>query len=193
MKLHHCFLALAVLYPSALTAAAPTPGQAFYLKVVGGDALTSGAVLRDNNTYDLGVTPPPYYNNGGYGDHPSPISVSTENANELIVSPTNPHPGPISGRLALVSNGPGDWTLSKAFPQSDGTWNVGPGRESATVKVYGWEFKDAIWGSGTVLRWTDPTSSGRWIAVKNTINPPDGPSYVRWVIHWLEGTCAAAD
>lgn len=168
------------------SATAPAPGQGFYLKVVGGNALLNGAVLRDNNTYDLGVTRSPYYDAGAYGDHPSPISISTQNASELLVSPTNPHPGPISGRLALVSDGVGDWTLSKAFPQSEGSWNVGPNRDGVMVKVVGWEFKDAIWGSGTVLRWADATSSGRWIAVKKIVDS-DGFQFERWVIHWFEG------
>ena len=184
-------MALPNLY-AAVLAATPPPGQAFYLKVVGGNTLINGAVLRDNNTYDLGVTPPPYYNSPPYGDRPIPISISTTNASELLVSPTNPHPGPISGRLALVSDGAGDWTLSKAYPQSGGLWNVGPGRENAVVKVVGWEFKDAIWGGGaTVLRWTDATSSGRWIAVKSTVTPFEGAPYVRWVVHWFEGMYGA--
>jgi hypothetical protein len=189
MKVVNQVLAVLGLMSASSYAAAPAPGQAFYLKVVGGNALTSGAVLRDNNTYDLGVTAPLYYDNPPYaGDHPSPISISTDNLSELIISPTNPHPGPISGRLALVSNGPADWTLSKAFPQSEGRWNVGPDRDNATVKVYEWKFKDAPWGNGaTVLRWSDTKCSGRWIAAKKNVTPFEGPPYVRWVIHWLEG------
>lgn len=179
--------ALPALCSSSL-AAVPSPGQTFYLKVVGGNALINDSVLRDNNTYNLGVTPPPYYNNPPYGDHPTPISISTSNTSEFLISPTNPHPGPISGRLALVSDGAGDWILSKAFPQSGGGWNVGPGRDNVTVKVVGWEFKDAIWDCGaTVLRWADATSSGRWIAVKSTETPFEGEPYVRWTVHWFEG------
>ncbi|KAF2247100.1 hypothetical protein BU26DRAFT_341746 [Trematosphaeria pertusa] len=184
MKPTSLFFTVAALVASTLSA--PTPGQGFYLKVVGGNSITSGALLRDNNTYDLGVTPPPYYNSNGYGDFPKPISISKENASELLVSPTNPHPGPISGRLALVSDGPGDWTLSKAFPQSGGSWNVGPDRENATVKTVGWQFKSVPWGSGTVLRWSDKSCSGRWIAVKTHVKPYEGPEFDRWVIHWYE-------
>ncbi|KAF2257954.1 hypothetical protein CC78DRAFT_538165 [Lojkania enalia] len=187
MKVTALSLTLINLCASLSSATTPCPGEAFYLKVVGGNDLTSGAVLRDNNTYDLGVTPPPYYNNAPYGDHPSPIYISTSNSSEVLIAPTNPHPGPIAGRLALVSNGTGDWTLSKAFPQPGGEWNVGPNRDNATVKVVGWEFKDAIWNCGTtVLRWSDPTCSGRWVAVKTTMVPYEGNPYVRWALHWFE-------
>jgi hypothetical protein len=186
MKSTLSLLATALL-ASTLSAAAPTPGQAFYLKVVGGNSVVSGAVLRDNNTYDLGVTPAPYYNSPPYGDFPSPVSVSSTNPTELIISPTNPHPGPISGRLSLVSAGNGDWTLSKAFAQSGGTWNVGPGRDGATVKVYGWGFTEA--NGKTLLRWVDGIA-GRWIAVKTVVVPWEGAPYDRWIIHWLQGMFA---
>lgn len=173
------------LVAPTLTSAAPTPGQAFYLHLSSSIPLLSGAVLRDNNTYDFGVTPAPYYNNPPYGDHPSPISVSSTNPAELIVSPTNPHPGPISGRLSLVSAGPGDWTLSKAFSTDGVVWNVGPGREDAVVKVYEWGFEDSQAGA-TVLRWKEGPE-GRWIAVKGIVEPWEGAAYERWVVHWLEG------
>ncbi|KAF2111204.1 hypothetical protein BDV96DRAFT_666466 [Lophiotrema nucula] len=187
MKPTSALLSFACLLITVSSATAPPPGQTFYLKVVGGNTLTSGAVLRDNNTYDLGVTSPPYFDSLPYGDHPSPISVATDSSGELIVSPTNPHPGPISGRLALVSNSSGDWTLSKAFPQPGGIWNAGPDREDATVKTVGWEFRDATWGGGaTVLRWADASSSGRWIAVKKDVQLFEGAPYVRWVLHWVE-------
>ena len=187
MRLVLLFLTLPSFYPAVL-AQAPPPGQPFYLKVVGGNTLINGAVLRNNNTYDFGVTPPPYYNSPPYGDHPIPISISTTNTSELLISPTNPHPGPVRARLALVSDGAGDWILAKAIPQSGGLWNVGPGRDNAVVKVVGWEFKAAIWGGATVLRWADATSSGRWIAVKSTVTPSDGAPYAKWVVHWFEGS-----
>ncbi|KAF2683787.1 hypothetical protein K458DRAFT_418772 [Lentithecium fluviatile CBS 122367] len=183
-------LLIAAVFTSALPSAAPTPGQPFYLKVVSDNALLSDAVLRDNNTYDLGITPPPYYSNPPYGDFPSPVSVSSTNASELIVSPTNPHPGPISGRLALVSAGEGDWTLSKAFPQPGEAWNVGPGKEGAVVRVYGWGFVDGEGVVGTVLRWVDGIK-GRWIAVRTVVAPWEGAPYERWVLHWREASVGA--
>lgn len=191
MKSTSLFLAATIsLLNLAFSAPAPIPGQGYYLKVIGGNSLTSGSLLRDNNTYTLGVTPPPY-DDGVYGDHPNPISVSTENTNEIIISPTEPHPGPVSGRLALVQdNGVGDWTLSKAFPRPGGEegWNIGPDRENAVVEVYGWEFADAESGKEMVLRWKD---EGRWVAAKTQVNPPEGgEGFERWVVHWLQGMCA---
>ncbi|KAF1952179.1 hypothetical protein CC80DRAFT_508231 [Byssothecium circinans] len=184
MKESKVFFSAFAAISAAVSLAAPTPGQGFYLKIVGGNALTSGAVLRDNNTYDLGVTPAPYYSNPPYGDHPLPISVSAESATTLIVSPTNPHPGPISGHLALVQAGEWDWTLSKAYPQPGGTWNVGPGRDGAVVKESGWNFAEV--NGKTVLRWA--LSNGKWVVVKTIITPFEGAPYERWVVHWVEGT-----
>jgi len=177
------FILATAIYASA-SLAAPTPGIAFYLKVSGGPPITTTPVLRDNNTYDLGITPAPYYSNPPYGDHPLPISISTTNASELIVSPTNPHPGPISGRLALVVAGPDDYTLSKAFPQSGGGWNVGPDRLNAVVKTTGWRFV------GDKLKWLEG-DCWKWAIVKKVITPFDGPAYERWVVHRVKGTCSS--
>ncbi|KAF2726730.1 hypothetical protein EJ04DRAFT_571000 [Polyplosphaeria fusca] len=163
---------------------APAPGKGFYLNAIVLDAAINNTLLRDNNTYTLGLTQPPYADT----DHPSPISISTQNASELIVSPTNPHPGPISGRLALVQNGPNDWVLVKAFPPVEGRpyWNVGEDSETAVVKTSDWGFGEK--NGKTVLTWN---GASFWYTLRGRHSSGDGKGYDRWMIFWAKGSILA--
>jgi len=176
-------LTLIISLSSCATCAAPAPGVPFNLKVLGGNAISQNVLLRDNNTYFLGVSKPPYAD-GIYGDNPLVFSISTQNATEIIISPTAPHPGPISGRLALVENAPNDWVLSKAFPPVEGRpyWNIGKDSESAIVTTQGLGFAER--DGRTVLVWS---GRGRWVIIETHTGDGNGKSWDRWIVVWIRG------
>jgi hypothetical protein len=144
---------------------AQSQSSSFWLRVVGGNELVDNKLLRNNNTYSLGVSLPPY----NPSDHFSRLTIFSapdiSSAPNITVVPTNPHPGPIAGHLALNGTAPSSSTSFK-FKLFE-TWH--PDTEPGEIHLDNWSSTQDD-GGKTWLRYDGQGEGlggqGRWVAIK---------------------------
>lgn len=148
---------------------AGTQATDYFLRFVGGNTVINGQLLRLNTSTQAspGVSEPPY----NPADHYSRFSDSV--AGELRVVPTNPHPPPVPGFLALSE----DESVQGALRLIE-TWHP----ETEGVQVSGWRIQRPRCGGSSLLRFGEG-SQNRWIAVQEVTTQ----GVTRWVPWWVTG------
>jgi hypothetical protein len=183
------FLTLLAALATAATAA-PSPPTDFFLRYIGGNAITTSQRLR-TNTSDLnflspGATAPPH----NPADHFARLSLNgTTRCSPratLLVVPTNPHPPPVPGYYGLTDREDG-------VPDGDAFRLVYTYRlheQGDGFRYTEWAPRKRDGGDGYALRYNGMgEKEWRWVAVKEAT--PAGvdkwvPYYVRKGVE-LEG------
>lgn len=147
----------------------------YFLAFIGGDTAIDGQLFRLNNSSPIispGVSEPPY----NPADHYTRFSDSE--AGKLRVIPTNPHPGPVSGYLALAE----DENVQGALRLVE-TWQP----NSEGVQASGWKIKRQC--DGTSLLRFGSSRDNRWIAVEEQT----AQGGKRWIPWWVTGDIVGLD
>ncbi|KAL2886961.1 Band 3 anion exchange protein [Ceratocystis lukuohia] len=168
---------------SLLAAAALASAQTsdYFMRLIGGNAVTNNAFLHRNwtaNISPIAVPAPLSPSDHYYRIQPSPALDSASQlgapllANgKLTVVPTQPHPGPLASYLSLSRN-------ENIADMLRMTTSVYPA--SNNMVFDGWTAVRDAQGRA-LLRYSDPASQSRWIAVKT--NTTQG--YEGWAPWWV--------